>query len=121
MVSRNEHVRGILIQMLESHDILRDPGYHEDLDLVKKELVRINGFLKVMLKKGGEVQSSDFRSIRTKFERYLENYYFEKEIDTMSTLYSGDVGRIRSMRLKILEALNEHKMIDDARRLVDEL
>ncbi|RNJ76816.1 MAG: hypothetical protein D9C04_02620 [Nitrosopumilus sp. B06] len=121
MTSRSEHLRGLLVQMLESHDILRDPGNSEDLEIVKRELVRINGFMKVLLKKGGEIQSSEFRSARAKFERYLGNYYFEQEIDTMSTLYSGDVGRIRSMRLKILEALNEHKMIDDARRLVDTL
>jgi hypothetical protein len=51
----------------------------------------------------------------------LENYSFEKEIVTMTHLYSNDVSRIKNMRLKILEALKNKNMIDNVKELLDKL
>ena len=49
MVTYNEHLKKILSQTLESYNILRQiqdkPG---DLDNIKKEMLKINGFLKVV-------------------------------------------------------------------------
>ena len=42
----------------------------------------------------------------------MENYFFEKEIETMASLYSNDVHRVKNMRLKIIEALEDKKMIE---------
>ena len=48
MVTYNEYVKKILIQILDSYKILQEindkPG---DLENIKKEMLKINGFLKV--------------------------------------------------------------------------
>ena len=124
MVTYNEYLKNILTQMLDSYNILKeikdDPG---DLDNIKKEMLKINGFIKVVLKKidTDKITSSDFKIIKPKFQHYLETYYFEKEIETMSPLYSNDVSRVKNMRLKILEALEDRKMIDGIKELIEKI
>ena len=124
MVTYNEYLKNILTQMLDSYNILKeikdDPG---DLDNIKKEMLKINGFIKVVLKKidTDKISSSDFKIIKSKFQHYLETYYFEKEIETMSPLYSNDVSRVKNMRLKILEALEDRKMIDGIKELIEKI
>ena len=56
-----------------------------------------------------------------KFEDYLNNYYFEKEIETLTPLYVDDVYRIKNMRLKILDALEDREMIYSAHELIEQL
>ena len=91
----------------------------EDLNNVKKEMLKINGFLKVVLKKldSDKITSSNFRIMKSKFQHYLENYYFEKEIETMAPLYSNDLSRVKNMRLKILEALEDREMMEEIEEL----
>lgn len=86
-------------------------------------MLKINGFLKVITNKidAEKIPSSDFRPLKTKFQQYLQNYSFEQEIETMVPLYSDDVHRIKNMRLKILEALEDKKMIDDIDSLMEKI
>ena len=95
----------------------------EDLNNVKKEMLKINGFLKVVLRKldSDKITSSNFRIIKSKFQHYLENYYFEKEIETMAPLYSNDLSRVKNMRLKILEALEDRKMMEEIKELIEKI
>ena len=115
MITYNEYLKNILIQVVDSYNILKEindnPG---DLDNIKKEMLKINGFLKVVLKKinTDKISSTNFNTIKSKFQHYLDTYYFEKEIETMAPLYSNDVSRVKNMRLKILDALEDKKMID---------
>jgi len=124
MVSYNDHLKKILSQTLDSYQILRDiqdkPG---DLDIIKKEMLKINGFLKVSTNNIDEytISVSDFKNLKSKFKHYLENYFFEKEIDTMAPLYSDDSHRIKNMRLKIIEALEDRKMIESIEDLIEKL
>ncbi|KAF6247576.1 hypothetical protein C6990_03770 [Nitrosopumilus sp. b3] len=124
MVTYNDHLKSILTQTLESYNRLKEiqdkPG---DLDYLKKEMLKINGFLKVITNKidAEKIPSSDFRPLKTKFQQYLQNYSFEQEIETMVPLYSDDVHRIKNMRLKILEALEDKKMIDDIDSLMEKI
>ena len=96
---------------------------HEDLDNIKKEMLKINGFLKVVSKKidTEKITSSNFKIVKSKFQHYLDNYYFEKEIETMAPLYSNDLSRVKNMRLKILEALENRKMMDDVKELIEKI
>jgi len=116
VVTYNEHLKKILSQTLESYNILREiqdkPG---DLDNIKKEMLKINGFLKVATNNIDEykISHSDFKKLKSKFSHYLENYFFEKEIETMAPLYSNDTHRVKNMRFKIIEALEDKKMIED--------
>ena len=124
MITYNEYLKNILIQVLNSYNILKEindtPG---DLGNIKKEMLKINGFLKVVLKKidTDKIQSSDFKTVKSKFQHYLDTYYFEKEIETMAPLYSNDVSRVKNMRLKILEALEDKKMIEGIKELIEKI
>jgi len=115
MVTHSDHLKKILGHVLDSYHILKEfddkPG---DLDRIKKELLKINGFLKVITNKidTNLIQLSDYNILKSKFQYYLENYYFEKEIKTMEPLYFDDLYRIKNMRLKILEALEGKHMME---------
>jgi len=124
MVTYNEYLKNILKQILDSYNILKEiKDKPEDLDNIKKEMLKINGFLKVVLKKidTEKIVSSNFRIVKSKFQHYLDSYYFEKEIETMAPLYSNDLSRVKNMRLKILEALEDRKMMDDVEELIEKI
>lgn len=124
VVTYNEHLKKIISQILESYKILKEiqdkPG---DLDRIKKEMLRINGFLKVATNNIDEykISHSDFKKLKSKFSYYLENYFFEKEIETMAPLYSNDLHRVKNMRIKIIEALENKKMMEGMENLVEKL
>ena len=124
MITYVGHLKKILLQFVDSYNVLKTfndkPG---DLENIKKELLKINGFLKVVTKKidSEKIPLSDYKPLQTKFENYLENYYFEKEIETMTPLYVDDTHRIKNMRLKILEALEDKKMMSDTDDLIEKL
>ena len=124
MVTYNEYVKNILKQILDSYNKLKEiEDKDEDLNNIKKEMLRINGFLKVVSKKIDidKITSSNFSTVKSKFQHYLDNYYFEKEIETMAPLYSNDLKRVKNMRLKILEALEDKKMMDEVEELIEKL
>lgn len=124
MITYNDHLKNILIQILESYNYLKEikdkPG---DLDNVKKEMLKINGSLKVITNKIDveNIPSSDFKPLKSKFQKYLQNYTFEQEIDTITPLYSDDIHRVKNMRLKILESLEDKKMIADVESLIEKI
>ena len=124
MVTYSEYLKNILKQIRDSYIILQEiedkPG---DLNNIKKEMLKINGFLKVVLKKidSDKIVSSNFKMVKTKFQHYLDDYYFEKEIETMAPLYSNDQSRVKNMRLKILEALEDKRMMEDVEELIEKI
>jgi hypothetical protein len=101
-------------------EIKDNPG---DLEIIRKELLKINGFIKVMANNidSKNIQSSDFKPLKSKFIHYLENYFFEQEIETMTSLYSNDLHRVKNMRLKILESLEDKKMMNDVGELFEKI
>ena len=124
MVTYNEYLQNILIKILDSHSTLKQIKDNTgDLDIIKKEHLRINGFIKVILNKIDEdkITTSDFKTLKSKFQHYLDNYYFEKEIETMSSLYSNDLNRVKNMRLKILEALEDKHMMEVVKELIEKI
>ena len=124
VVTYVEYLKKILNHIVDSYHILETiedkPG---DLAKIEKQMLKINGFIKVISNKidPDKIPVSDFKIIKKKFLEYLENYSFEKEIVTMTPLYSNDISRIKNMRLKILEALKNKNMIDNVKDLLDKL
>ncbi len=124
MVSYNEYLKKILSQILDSYCILREiqdkPG---DLQRISKEMLKTNGFIKVVVNNIDEkkIPQSDFKPLQIKLGNYLESYFFEKEIETMAPLYSDDMHRVKNMRLKIIEALEDKKMIESVEDLIEKL
>ena len=112
------------MQVLESYETLKEiqdkPG---DLDIIKKELLKINGFFKVISNKveDTKIPHSDFKPLKSKFRNYLENYSFEQEIETMAPLYQDDMHRVKNMRLKILESFDENKISEDIKEFMDRI
>ncbi len=124
MVTYNEYLKNILKQILSSYNKLKEiEDKDEDLNNIKIEMLKINGFVKVVLRKidSEKITSSNFKTIQSKFQHYLDNYYFEKEIETMAPLYSDDLNRVKNMRLKILEALEDRKMMDKVVELIEKI
>jgi len=124
VVTYVEHLKKILNHIVDSYHILENmddkPG---DLAKIEKEMLKINGFVKVISNKidPDKIPNSDFKITKVKFLEYLETYSFEKEIVTMTPLYSNDVSRIKNMRLKILEALKNKNMINNVEELLNNL
>ena len=124
MVTYNEYLKKILNQILDSYNILREMDEKkEDLGIIKIEMLKINGFIKVIVRKidSEKITSFDFKKVQSKFQQYLDNYYFEKEIETMAPLYSNDLSRVKNMRLKIMEALGGEKMMEKIRELMEKI
>ncbi len=124
MVAYYEYLKSLLEKIIVAHDILTKledkPG---DLMIIKKEILKINGLFQVLVNKidTEKFQSTDFSDLKSKVEHYLENYSFEKEIETMAPLYSEDSNRLKNMRLKILESLADKKLMDNIEYMVEKL
>ena len=124
VVTYVEYLKKILNHIVDSYHILETiedkPG---DLAKIEKQMLKINGFIKVISNKidSDKIPVSNFKIVKKNFLEYLGNYSFEKEIVTMTPLYSNDVSRIKNMRLKILEALKNKNMIDNVKELLDKL
>ena len=124
MVTYNEYLKSILTKIIESHvDLTQMTDKPGDLDVIKKKLLKINGFAKVIVNKIDEskISSSDFRPLKSKLEYYMDTYFFVQEIETMASLYSNDVSRVKNMRLKILEAFDDRKLIGSIKDLCEKI
>ncbi len=124
MVTYYDYLKGILKKIQTSYATLEKledkPG---DLETIKKEILKINGFFHVFINKTNNErnQLSDFSDLKSKFEHYLATYSFEKEIETMAPLYANDSNRLKNIRLKIIESLYDKKLMDDIEYLLDKL
>ena len=124
MVTYHAYLKNVLEKIIVAHNTLAKledkPG---DLVIIKKEILKINGFFQVLINKidTEKFQSTDFSDLKSKLEHYLENYSFEKEIETMAPLYSEDSNRLKNMRLKILESLADKKLMDNIEYMVEKL
>ena len=123
MVTYVEYLKSILNHIVDSYNILEaiedKPG---DLKKIEKEILKINGFMKVVSNKIeiDKIPLADFKITKKKFADYLITYSFEKEIQTMAPLYSNDVSRVKNMRLKILESLKNNNVITNVKELLED-
>jgi hypothetical protein len=123
MISNDDYVKKVLWQIFDSYNIIQNLKNNSgDLDIIKKELLKINGFFAVLVKKleTENFQSQDLLELKTKINNFLNNYYFVQEIDTMSPLYSDDPDRLKNMRLKILEAFQDKKLINKIQEMLEQ-
>ena len=109
----DNYLKGILKLILDSYQILDDlKDRSGDLEIIKKELSKINGLITVLINKleSSKNYSDDFVVLMSSGKYYLENYYFLDEIETLSKLYSDDSNRLKNLRYTILKALQEKKI-----------
>ena len=122
MLTIDEYLKSVFSQILDSvntiDNLRNEPG---DLDIIKKEISKITGQLQAAVKKleTSKGDSDKIIKLTEASKYYLENYDFINEIETMSKLYSEDTDRIRSMKLKILESLNDNKLLEKIELMVN--
>lgn len=115
LINYDKNLNEVLLLLQDSYKKLEHlkniPG---DLDIIKKELTKINGLLQVIVDTIKKIDSSSDRYVRlssaAKF--YLENYSFEREIETISQLYSSDPNRLKNIRNLILKSLQDKKLME---------
>jgi len=108
----DSYLSGILKQILDYFQILTNlQDKANDIEIIKKELTKINGLLYVVMNKLEllDDKSNDFVELLSSVKFYLENHDFFREIETLSKLYSEDSQRIKNLRYITVEALQGKK------------
>ena len=110
----NNYIKNLLIQTLDAHTILNKlKDEPKDLEIIKKQVGKIEGTLKVLCNKIKESNnfSDDYVKLSKSAKFYLENYDFYNVIEAYK-LYDEDPQRIKNVRTLVIKALEEKKLIE---------
>ena len=114
MVVVDEYFHDLMKKILNSYDIIKNLGdSKENFFTLDVELTKINGLLRVLLRKSEEFsdKNPEFLKLQKKIKNYFENYYFIGEIEKIKEIYSEDPLRIKHIRNSIVNSLQDDKMI----------
>ncbi len=114
MVLVDEYIYDLMKKILDSYNIIDNLGESkDDLFTLDLELIKINGLLKVLLRKTDEFsnKNSDFIKLNKKIANYFENHFFENELEKIKEIYSEDPQRVKSIRNSIINSLQDNKLI----------
>jgi hypothetical protein len=114
MVIVDEYFHDLMKKILNSYDIIKNLGdSKEDFLILDVELSKINGLLKVLLRKSDEFsdKNMEFSKLKKKIENYFENHYFIEELEKIKEIYSEDPLRVKHIRNSIVNSLQDEKMI----------
>ena len=114
MVSVDEYFHDLMKKILKSYDVIKNLGdSKEDLFTLDMELTKINGLLKVLLRKSGEFSDKniEFSKLKKKIQNYFENHYFTEELEKIKEIYSEDQLRVKHIRNSIVNSLQDEKLI----------
>ncbi len=109
----NDYIKNLLTQTLDAHAILNKlKDEPKDLEIIKKQVGKIEGTLKVLCNKIKESNNSsdDYVKLSKSAKFYLENYDFYNVIEAYK-LYDEDPQRIKNVRTLVIKALEEKKLI----------
>jgi len=118
------YLNGLLSQIKDSIKIIEELKDNSgDLEIIKKELAKINGLFQVIVNKLNSIdnRSDRYVELSSAARFYLENYSYEREIETMSKLYSNDSHRLRNIRYSILKSLTDKKLIEKVDSIMEKL
>ncbi len=110
----NDYIKSLLTQTLDAHIILNKlKDEPKDLEIIKKQVGKIEGTLKVLCNKIKESNNSsdDYVKLSKSAKFYLENYDFYNVIEAYK-LYDEDPQRIKNVRTLVINALEEKKLIE---------
>jgi len=122
--SFHEYLKGILQQILDSHQILSELNDKpEDLQTINQEFSKIKGFLQFIKNKLSEkkYQSDNLVILHKLSSYYIENYDFAREINLLSKTYSNDPNRLKNIRLVIIQSLNDRELIEKFQTILNKL
>ena len=114
MVVADEYFHDLMKKILNSYDLIKNlEDSKDDFFTLDVELTKINGLLRVLLRKSEEFsdKNPEFLKLQKKIKNYFENYYFIGEIEKIKEIYSEDPLRIKHIRNSIVNSLQDDKMI----------
>ena len=114
MVVVDEYFHDLMKKIIGSYDIIKNLGdSKEDFFILSLELTKINGLLRVLLRKSEEFldKNAEFLKLQKKINSYFENYYFIDEIEKIKEIYSDDPLRIKNIQNSIVNSLQDDKLI----------
>ena len=114
MVVVDEYFHDLMKKILQSYDIMRNlRETKDDLFVLDGELTKINGLLKVLLRKTNEFSNnnSEFSKLHIKLEKYFENHYFTNELEKIKEIYSEDPLRVKNIRDSVINSLQDNQLI----------
>ena len=114
MVVADEYFHDLMKKILNSYDLIKNlEDSKDDFFTLDVELTKINGLLRVLLRKSEEFsdKNPEFSKLQKKIQNYFENHYFIAEIEKIKEIYSEDPLRIKHIRNSIVNSLQDDKMI----------
>ena len=114
MVGVDEYFHDLMNKILNSYHIIKNlEDSKEDFFTLDVELTKINGLLRVLLRKSEEFadKNPEFSKLTKKIQNYFDNYYFIGELEKIKEIYSGDPLRIKHIRNSIINSLDDDNMI----------
>jgi hypothetical protein len=114
MVVVDEYFPDLMKKILNSYDLIKNlEDSKDDFFTLDVELTKINGLLRVLLRKSEEFsdKNPEFSKLQKKIQNYFENHYFIGEIEKIKEIYSEDPLRIKHIRNSIVNSLQDDKMI----------
>jgi len=124
LVTIDEYLKGILAQILASYKILTELSDNpNDLEIIKKELSKIRGLLKIICSKlDGKKYQTDHLVVLYKLATYyVGTYDFTREIEMLGQIYYKDSDRLKNLRLLIIDSLNDKKLIEKLQAILNRL
>ena len=114
MVVVDKYFHDLMKKILNSYDIIKNLGdSKEDFFVLDIELTKINGLLRVLVRKTEEFSDNnmEFSKLQKKIQNYFENHYFIGELEKIKEVYSEDPLRVKHIRNSIINSLQDDKMI----------
>ena len=124
MVVVDEYFRDLMKKILSRYDIIENLGdSKEDFFTLDVELTKINGLLRVLLRKSEEFsdKNPEFSKLTKKIQNYFDNYYFSGELEKIKEIYSEDPLRIKHIRNSIINSLQNDNMIFRINKIAKDL
>ena len=124
MVVVDEYFHDLMKKILSRYDIIENLGdSKEDFFTLDVELTKINGLLRVLLRKSEEFsdKNPEFSKLSKKIQNYFDNYYFSGELEKIKEIYSEDPLRIKHIRNSIINSLQNDNMVFRINKIAKDL
>ncbi len=124
MVAVDEYFFDLMKKILSRYDVIENLGdSKEDFFTLDVELTKINGLLRVLLRKSEEFsdKNPEFSKLTKKIQYYFDNYYFSGELEKIKEIYSEDPLRIKHIRNSIINSLQNDNMIFRINKITKDL
>jgi len=124
MVVVDEYFRDLMTKILSRYDVIKNLGdSKEDFFTLDVELTKINGLLRVLLRKSEEFsdKNPEFSKLSKKIQNYFDNYYFVGELEKIKEIYSEDPLRIKHIRNSIINSLQNDNLVFRINKIAKDL